>query len=330
VKLWHLVAFCSLTAVGLGQDPIEARRKVLETYPGFQMEAIERVVAPGAAASTATTPYGDPVTQKHGTTLAGVGTTTISWPELGVYQKFTGKLLGVMYDIDRPMMAGSVESEHLMFDGRVGYSHLFDKSGKGRDQVHVDEPGHRMSHGMFTDVWDPMEKGLTLKGSRIDPTYGNVLIYEGPSGEYEFAKDRDWNCVRKNHSILTVEIVKMIKVGAHWLPAEIKETRQGMDILCSVSYKKVDGLTQQDFSPKKRAGMLWIDNNVYYDVVGGKLVKSKMQPDRTSEYLSWAGMGTVALIVLGGLGFQAHKLFGKSHGSLFESAKGTEKSEKVV
>ena len=76
--------------------------------------------------------------------------------------------------------------------------------------------------------------------------------------------------------------------------------------------------------------MLWIDNNVYYDVVGGKLVKSKMQPDRTSEYLSWAGMGTVALIVLGGLGFQAHKLFGKSHGSLFESAKGTEKSEKVV
>ncbi|MEI7577547.1 MAG: hypothetical protein WCK51_11685 [Armatimonadota bacterium] len=334
MKLCHLFGILFLTAFGLGQDPIAERRKVLAAYPGFQFEAVKSAVPAGSPASKATIRYGDPVTIKHGSTLTGVGTTSVSWPELGVYQALSGRVHGVMYDIDMPTMSGSTESQHLMFDGKVGYWHLFDKSGKGRSTVQVDQSGRQMSDGLFTDVWeplgDPLGREMSLKRSRVDPAYGVVLIYNSPSGEYEFAKERDWNCLKRTYGPSSVEITKLIKVDTYWLPEEIKETRGGMDIICTVTYKPVAGLTAKDFAPKKVGGMLWIENNVYYDVVGGKLVKSKRQPDRTSEYLSWAGMGAVTLLVLGGLGHQAHKLFGKSNGSLFDSQQGTKDDEKNV
>ena len=187
-----------------------------------------------------------------------------------------------------------------------------------------------MGDGLFTDVWDPWVNDLSLKSSRVDPSYGVVLVYANSSGEYEFAKERDWNCVKKTHGPFSVQITKLTKVGAHWLPTEIKETRGGMDILCSVKYKPLVGLTAKDFAPKKVGGMLWIDNNVYFDVVGGKLVKSKRQPDRTSEYLSWLGMGATAIVILGVLGYQAHKLFGKSNGSIFGENEGTGSAGKDV
>lgn len=320
MRILVVVGFAASVSLVSAITPVEMRARAIARYPGFIFTSVERAVATGALASSATTKYGDPATQKRGTTLSGATTISTTWPEAGVFRKIDGEFLGIRHRVENSRMASTTQREFLYFDGEKRYIHSL---GGGRDHIHVNRKQDRMNDGMVVDVWDSWVSEEAHPKSRIDPVLGKILTYEEHGVVSDVAVERDWMVVKRTGSNADMEVTKLAKVEGCWLPVQIKASRFGLDIYCEATFKLAKTLKPADFTPKTSSKTLWIEDNVFYDVVAGKLVRSKMQPDRTSEYLSWAGMGAVALLILGALGSQAHKLFGKSNGSIFTSKQGT-------
>ena len=306
------VAIATLFAsLSFSQSAIELQKKALESIPAVSFDELKRCAKPGEPASTATTKFGDPTSGKAGRTFSGTHTMSFSWPAPGIFRESHIALDGLKYAVFSDQ---GIEREINSFDGKKSYSLL---EGPSRKQIHINGgmPGSERPFIVHElNLSDLKFLNFRESGTGTDTKFGRTIHFDGDRSSFaDIAPDFDYMTIHTKFSGQETWVQEAIQYKGHWIPTLIKTSstfRDPVDVYATI--KNIQPLLEADkkFTPKYTVGTLVVDNNVYYDVTkDGKLVKSKMQPDRTSQYLSWAGMSAVLLLVLSVVVIGCYKLF---------------------
>jgi len=300
-----------------GQTEIEQQRKALRSLPAISYDEILQCVKLGDSPSTATTKFGDPTSGKAGMSLTGRKSTTFSWPEAGLYREFHVGVLGEKYFRNYDAMS---EKMWGFYDGEKSYSLL---EGTTRRQIHVDsrrngaEPPSIFSSPVFLGYDISSFKKVSTS---TDPKFGTLVHFEGKGVEMDIAPDRDYMTVHTKSSNIESWVLEAQKFEGHWIATKMKDLNTystPVEVFTTIKSIKALPKADQVFKPAYKTGTLVVDSGVYYDVdKSGGLVKSKNQPDRTTEYLSWAGMGAFAIFVLSVIVVGMMKLMRKPEGTV--------------
>ena len=248
-----------------------------------------------------------------------------------------------MFDLTEKLINSPKLEDHTLFNGSKNYRMRREPDPNDprelQFQVHVDAVGLSPSQLPLLGVFQLEKLGdFDFSTTEIDPTFGALRVYEASHGRTAaVAVDRDWMLVRLSGKQWSLKVLEMAQIDGHWMPTKILREGEGrkndLDVYRSLSYEPAPQLTVSDFTPRYEKNMTWMEDGVMYDVVKGRLVRSPFQPsadtDKRMKLIGFAVLA-VTVAVLGLVGSNIYKLFGKSNGSLFESAKETEKSEKVV
>lgn len=243
-----------------------------------------------------------------------------NWGSSGVTKILTGTVKAEKFEVSSPAGGRAKEVIHLSFDGEKHY-----RWWTGGDSFATDVLDQKsfVVIGLWDMIWDPGWESLHEKERRVDPKLGEIVVYDRHGVEFEFAKDRDWLLVKREGHGAKLEVTELTQISGRWLPTKMFESGLGLtipgDTYCEVSYKLLPAERDPNFVPEMKEGAVWSEKGVLYQVEAGRLVRQANQPSHLLENVKIGG-GLAALgLLLGGLGYQLHKLFGKSNGSIFDS-----------
>lgn len=291
-----------VSSFGYGQsrDPFEGLQKSLQTFPAIRFTELKQCVTPGGNPATATTRFGTPGT---GSKAAFSSAMTYSWPTAGVYQQAEYAVKGNAWKSDDP--AGPTSMAEY-FDGTT-FCEVGDFGG--RQSIYYRERGdNRPTVVQQFALYDGEQASCKVTGQSVDPKFGPIIHVESQFETFDVAPERDYMIVHRKASQVEEWVLDTQKIQGHWLATTTKTVnsfRTPVEIYTTIKDIKPLEAKDQIFKPTIKPGAFVMKNNVYYDDdKAGKWVKSKNQPDRTTEYLTWAGMvlfavGILSVLVIG-------------------------------
>ncbi len=201
-------------------------------------------------------------------------------------------------------------------DGKKSYMLLEDT---GRRQIHITDGIHGSDRPFIVNeiYLATLSQSYDFKesGTGNDPKFGRLIHLVGNNCDADIAPEKGYLTTHIRIGKLESWLLDIQQFQGHWLPASVR-TRNSfngtVDITTTIKNLKPINESDKNFTPAYTKGTLVIDNNVYYDVTkDGKLVKSKMQPDRTGEYLTWAGLGAFFVAIFSVIVIGCAKIFRK-------------------
>ena len=302
------------TSLALGQDILEQQSAALKLLPAISYIETQRCVKPGDALTTAKVKFGDPVSGTNSTSLSGTKLMSFRWPEAGIYRIFNINLFGKSYVSS---MKGMTDESFDYFDGNQSYAVY--RSGR-QDQVNIEDGLSHRGTVIVIDCFGVMGQdptSLTQTSTSIDPNFGKLIHFKGNNLEFDISPDRDFMTVYSKSQALETWVLKTEQFGGRWIPTSIKQTNSvdsPVDIFIEIANVKPLEKINQVFKPHIKPGSLVVKDGTYFEIdSAGKLTKSKSQPDRTSEYLTWAGVGALAILILSVIVIGSYKLIRKQN-----------------
>ncbi len=291
-----------MTAIGFAQtpDPFKGLDQSLQSFPAIRFTELQQCVAPGGNPSSATTRFGTPGT---GAKAAFSSATTYSWPTAGIFRQAEYAVKGNAWKSVGPPSPTSITE---YFDGTT-----FCEEGDfgGRQSIYYRErASERPKVVEQFALYDGERSSCKVTGQSVDPKFGPIVHVESQYETFDVAPERDFMIVHRKASQIEEWVLDVQKIDGHWLATTTKALnsfRTPVEIYTIIKDIKPLDKKDQFFKPTIKTGAFVMKNNVYYDVdKTGKWIKSKNQPDRTTEYLTWTGMilfavGILSVIVIG-------------------------------
>ena len=314
MRIWTLITASLITAAASAQTAVDLQKKAIESLPAMSFDELQQCVKPGEAPTSVTTKFGTPSSGKSATSFTGSRTISFSWPSAGAYRESHVALEGIKYTKVLNEMNSKMT---YSTDGDKSYM-LLEDTGRRQIQVTQGRQGterpiilNELNLSNFVKSFDFKESG-----SGNDPKFGRLIHLVGKnSTDADVAPERDYITTHMKIGSIEMWLLDAKQFEGHWVPTSVK-TRNiyngTVDTYTTIKNLKPLAETDKKFTPTYTKGTLVIDNNVYYDVTTeNKLVKSKMQPDRTSEYLTWAAIGVVFVGILSVIVIGCYKVFRK-------------------